>query len=74
MDAAAHRFEQHFCVRECRRVLSLLYPAGEWKTCGIAVSGGADSVALLRVLCGLYPAEKRHCLKVLHFNHHLRGE
>ena len=74
MDAAAHGFEQHFCVRECRRVLSLLWPAGEEKTICVAVSGGADSVALLRVLCGLYPAEKRHCLKVLHFNHHLRGE
>jgi tRNA(Ile)-lysidine synthase len=39
---------------------------------GVAVSGGADSVALLRVLC-----ELRHeigiVLAVVHFNHKLRG-
>src|SRR5689334_594161 len=36
---------------------------------GVAVSGGADSVALLHILRGL-----RCDLIVLHVNHHLRGE
>ena len=36
---------------------------------GVAVSGGADSVALLHVLRGLWSD-----LIVLHVNHHLRGE
>ena len=39
---------------------------------GVAVSGGADSVALLRVLAELQP-ELGVVLKVLHFNHHIRG-
>jgi tRNA(Ile)-lysidine synthase len=39
----------------------------------VAVSGGADSVCLLTVLCELAP---RHawCLEVAHFNHKQRGE
>jgi tRNA(Ile)-lysidine synthase len=36
----------------------------------VAVSGGADSVALLRALHSLYPAS----LTVAHINHRLRGE
>jgi tRNA(Ile)-lysidine synthase len=36
---------------------------------GVAVSGGADSVALLHILRGLWTE-----LVVLHVNHHLRGE
>ena len=36
---------------------------------GVAVSGGADSVALLHILRGLWSD-----LAVLHVNHHLRGE
>jgi len=36
---------------------------------GVAVSGGADSVALLHILRGLWSE-----LVVLHVNHHLRGE
>lgn len=39
---------------------------------GLAVSGGADSVALLRVLAELQP-ELGVVLKVLHFNHQIRG-
>ncbi len=39
---------------------------------GVAVSGGADSVALLRVLAELQP-ELGVVLKVLHFNHQIRG-
>jgi tRNA(Ile)-lysidine synthase len=40
---------------------------------GVAVSGGADSVALLRLLLGLRK-ELGVVLSVLHFNHKLRGK
>ena len=40
---------------------------------GVAVSGGADSVCLLRVLLELAPRLGLH-LSVLHLNHGLRGE
>src|SRR5215469_15289461 len=39
---------------------------------GVAVSGGADSVALLRILLGLAP-ELGIVLSVVHLNHKLRG-
>ncbi len=38
-----------------------------------ACSGGADSVCLLLLLYTHFP-ERRRVIKVLHFNHHLRGE
>lgn len=40
---------------------------------GVAVSGGADSVALLRILVELAP-ELGIVLQVVHLNHQLRGE
>jgi tRNA(Ile)-lysidine synthase len=40
---------------------------------GVAVSGGADSVALLRVLLDLRK-ELGIVVSVVHFNHHLRGD
>jgi len=40
---------------------------------GVAVSGGADSVALLRIMLELRP-ELGIVLSVVHFNHLLRGE
>jgi tRNA(Ile)-lysidine synthase len=40
---------------------------------GVAVSGGADSVALLRIMLALRP-ELGIVLSVVHFNHQLRGE
>ncbi len=43
----------------------------EGERVGVAVSGGADSVALLHALALLYP---RHELIVLHLNHCLRGD
>ena len=39
---------------------------------GVAVSGGADSVALLRLLLELRP-ELGIVLSIVHFNHNLRG-
>ena len=39
---------------------------------GIAFSGGADSLALLLLIWAHWP-ERRHRLRVLHFNHRLRG-
>ncbi len=39
---------------------------------GVAVSGGADSVALLRLLLDLH-SEIGIILSVVHFNHQLRG-
>lgn len=49
--------------------------AHDWQsvTAAVAVSGGADSVALLRGLSALHPAAAER-LVVLHFNHKLRGE
>jgi len=42
---------------------------GPWS---VAFSGGADSVALLLLLWARWP-ERRESLRVLHFNHRLRG-
>lgn len=44
-------------------------PRGYW---GVAFSGGADSLALLLLLWAHWP-ERRARLRVLHFNHRLRG-
>lgn len=57
LDKIALRAARACMIREGERV-------------GIAVSGGADSVALLHALALLYP---RHELVVLHLNHCLRG-
>jgi tRNA(Ile)-lysidine synthase len=51
------------------RALELLKPGDR---IGIAVSGGADSIALLRLLLELRP-ELGIVLSVVHFNHKLRG-
>jgi tRNA(Ile)-lysidine synthase len=42
--------------------------------CVVAVSGGADSTALLRALIGLREAGDRGLLVMAHLNHRLRGE
>lgn len=61
----------HVCVRKCAAVLETLgVGAGPGGVSLAAVSGGADSVALLHVLRELYPEVSLH---VLHFNHQLRG-
>ncbi|MCR5338866.1 MAG: tRNA lysidine(34) synthetase TilS [Lachnospiraceae bacterium] len=43
------------------------------KKCLLAVSGGADSVCLLRLMCE-YAKDCGTKLMVFHYNHHLRGE
>ena len=56
-----------FCLRE-----KLLCP-GEPLHLAAAVSGGADSMALLRILLALQP-EFGFVLSACHVNHGLRGE
>ena len=55
-------------------LLAHAWPPVRWRdvTVIVGVSGGADSVALLRALCALREASGR--LLVGHMNHHLRGE
>jgi tRNA(Ile)-lysidine synthase len=55
-------------LQQIRR--GVLLSAGE--RVGVAVSGGSDSVALLRILCELR-GEIGMVLAVIHFNHQLRG-
>ncbi len=62
---------------ELENRLAASWPCSEWRDCHvlIAVSGGADSVALLRAVAAL----KRECggpgaVYVAHLNHGLRGE
>lgn len=47
-------------------------PSARRQTWGVAVSGGSDSVALLLLLWAHWP-ERRHRLRLLHFDHALRG-
>jgi tRNA(Ile)-lysidine synthase len=56
------------------RQLASTWPPADWQDVGLvlAVSGGADSVALARAMVALKP-QGAGCLAVAHFNHHLRG-
>lgn len=60
--------------------LALAWPLGEWRdlTVLVAVSGGSDSVALLRGLAALRAADSgasgAGALRAAHLNHQLRGE
>ena len=63
--------DSHVCVKKCAAVLERLGAGtGPGGVSLVAVSGGADSVALLHILRELYPEISLH---VLHFNHQLRG-
>ncbi|HLW64622.1 MAG TPA: tRNA lysidine(34) synthetase TilS [Gemmataceae bacterium] len=59
-------------VEQVRRLLERLQvpPSG----CVIAVSGGADSVALLRAMIGLRERDENGLLVIAHLNHRLRGD
>lgn len=73
--------ENHF-----RSTLATAWPPNSWRdvTVLLAVSGGADSVALLRAVCALKqqhgspdltsPPEGEGRIYVAHFNHGLRGQ
>lgn len=62
-------------TRICRAVAASWPPARFADvTTMVAVSGGADSVGLLRVLDHLLPREALGRLVVAHYNHRLRGE
>ncbi len=60
---------------EFERRLSEAWPATLWRDVSVvvAVSGGADSVALLRALRAI-GQQQPGCLAVAHYNHRLRGE
>ncbi|MBX3412706.1 MAG: tRNA lysidine(34) synthetase TilS [Pirellulales bacterium] len=62
--------QRHPLVEQLARV----WPTSEWGevTIVVAVSGGADSVALLRGLVELAPGRDGRIVAA-HFNHHLRG-
>ncbi|MCR4415037.1 MAG: tRNA lysidine(34) synthetase TilS [Thermoguttaceae bacterium] len=55
--------------------LAQVWPPEQWLSVGtlVAISGGADSVALLRAMTRLAP-DAGPRLVAAHFNHHLRGE
>ena len=56
--------------------VELAWPADRYRDVGVVIgcSGGADSVALLRVLHAMRGADARGFLVVAHYNHNLRGE
>ena len=57
------------------RALTEFWPADAWQvTSLVAVSGGADSVALLRGLAEIAPAAPIGRMIVVHLNHGTRGE
>ncbi len=54
----------------------LAFPPEEWlgRRVILAVSGGPDSIALLRLTAAASPPKLRESLLVVHVHHHLRGE
>jgi tRNA(Ile)-lysidine synthase len=64
------------CQRSLEAAFSAAWPADQWSdlTTLAAVSGGPDSVALLRALVQLRPEEAHGRIIVAHYNHRWRGE
>jgi tRNA(Ile)-lysidine synthase len=60
-------------LRRISRTIDRFSMIGEGERVLAAVSGGADSAALLEVLCRLAPGRK-WVLSAAHLNHGLRGE
>jgi len=65
----------HIPLCEFERKLAESWPPADWRemTVLVAVSGGADSVALARALAALRGASRGRLI-VAHLNHQLRGE
>lgn len=61
-------------MRQLEELLVARWPPVKWERTRqlIAVSGGADSIALLRCLFGV--ANSSEFIEVAHYNHHWRGE
>ncbi|MEO0530328.1 MAG: ATP-binding protein, partial [Planctomycetota bacterium] len=75
-DRALATNEAADAVAGLEALLATAWPAAEWRdvNVAVAVSGGADSVALLRVLeSAKRQAAGRGELVVLHYNHRVRG-
>ena len=68
----AGRAQQPNLAQELTKHLSTDYPVAAGQRIGVAVSGGADSVALLGLLLELRE-QLGIVLSVVHFNHQLRG-
>ena len=65
-----------FGMHELLVALQRAWPVEQWcdVTVVVAVSGGADSVALLRAVCQLFPHSSAGRVMAAHFNHALRPE
>lgn len=64
------------CQHSLEAAVSRTWPPDQWSdvTTLAAVSGGPDSVALLRALVRLQPADARGRIVVAHYNHRWRGD
>lgn len=67
-------FDQNEAKFDLEKVLDETWPPGDWRniTVLLAVSGGADSVAMLRAM-GALKCEGSGRLVVAHYNHNTRG-
>ena len=69
-------FKINFVAIELDKIIEQTFPSKQWRTFRtlIAVSGGPDSVALLRLITAHADAESKPNLIVAHVNHGTRGD